>query len=441
MPLARPLLLTVAALTIASLLGAQQPDSVARADSLRADSVRADSIRRAELARIRGEPRLPADTVPVPRRGAAEGNGGVGSLALALTGEALADFSPRAAARGPGPRFRAGDTRIGLNARPTQRVRADVAITFRNDSAPQITTAAVGWDVAPGRLSLRAGRQPVPFGIAAPRQRVDLWFADHPLPVRAFLGQRGVRANGVLLTGTQTLAGIPFALRLGAFDRFGDRIDSLTTPEPADQSLSGLAGFARISADWNPLGLHLSIGGSAMSGKREQPIGCVYQSTIGPVPCPNAISGANTRMTVIGGDANLTTGPLSVEAEWLRNIVGATDLPVFGNPGFAPFYAGMSGTYDGAYVQLRVTGPGILRFGARASSTQNPAIQGMTDYGAGVYVGVEPVPGGRIVLSYNRRIPSASAEALLSPADRAAYDRIVLRGVYALGWLLQPGAP
>lgn len=434
MPNVRPLTPVLVALALASHAAtAQQPDSVARADSLRADSARADSVRRAER-------RAPADTLPAQPSPAAAATGmGVGGLMLTLTGEGVADLSPRAAARAPGSRLRAGDVRVALNAMPTRRLRADVSMTFRNDSTPQITTAALTAELVPARLFVRIGRQPVPFGIAAPRQRVDLWFPDHPLPVRAFLGQRGIRATGAMATAMQVVAGIPFALRLGIFDRFGDRIDSLVTPEPADQSIVGLSGFARLSADVDLVGARLTLGASTISGKREQPITCVYQATVGPVLCPNGISGANTRMSVMGADGLLTAGTFSVEGEWVRNVVGATDFPVFDQPGFAAYYTGMYGTYDGAYLQARWNGPGIFRVGARAETTQNPAVAGLNDRAAGAFVGLEPMQGSRIVLSYLRRLPSAQAKERLDAEDRAALDRIVLRGTIALGWLLQKG--
>lgn len=438
MPNARQTSLTLVALFATALpLAAQQPDSLARADS-----IRADSIREAELARIRGEVRARTDTGSSSRSAtpARQGTSSGGPLALTVTGEALGDFSPKAAARAPGSRFRTGDLRVGLGAQPTPRLRADLSLTIRHDSAPQISVAMVTFDLVPDRLSVRAGRQAVPFGIAAPLHRLDLWFPDHPLPVRAFLGQRGLRSNGLLLGATQRLVGLPLTLRLGAFDRFGDRIDSLSTPEPGDQSFAGIAGFARLSLDWNLRGARVSLGASSMSGKREQPIGCVYQATIGPVPCPNGINGANTRMSVFGGDVQLTVAALSLEGEWMRNVVGATDLPYFDRPGFAPYYAGMFGTYDGGYVQLRLNGPGIVRLGARVEGTQNPAVAGLDDGSAAGFVGVEPIPGGRVILSYERRLPSAAAKDQLSLEEREALDRIVLRGTIALSWLLDPAA-
>lgn len=438
MPNARPILPALVTLCFFALpLAAQQPDSLSRADS-----IRADSIRQAELARIRGEVRARADTsestpAAAPARQAMSPGG---ALALSVTGEALGDLSPQAAARAPGSRFRSGDLRLGLGAQPTPRVHADLSLTIRHESAPQISIAMVSADLIPDRLSLRAGRQAVPFGIESPLHRLDLWFPDHPLPVRAFLAQRGLRSNGLLVAATQRLAGIPFVLRLGAFDRFGDRIDSLVTPEPGDQSLSGIAGFARLSVDWSYRGARFSLGASSISGKREQPIGCVYQATIGPVPCPNGINGANTRMSVFGGDAQITLAALALEGEWMRNVVGATDLPVFDRPGFAPYYAGMFGTYDGGYVQLRLNGPGIVRVGARVEGTQNPAVAGLNDGSAAGFVGVEPMPGGRVILSYERRLLSAAAKDQLSLDEREALDRIVLRGTIALSWLFDAGA-
>ena len=441
MPNARPFLAAFAAVLLAAPLAAQRPDSVAHRDSLRADSLRADSVRRAELERIRGERRPATGAVAAaPAAQVRPGSANGGSLILAIAGEAFADLSPKAAARVPGSRLRIGDMRLALAADPTRRLHADLSLTFRTDSTPTISTAAITASLFDGGLTLRAGKQPVPFGVAAPLQHMELWFPLHPLPVRAFLGERGVRATGLLAAASRRIAGIPIALRVGVFDHFGTQIDSLRTPEPADQNVTGLAGFARLAGEWAWRGAHLTVGGSAISGKREQPIGCVYQTTVGPVLCPNGVNGANTRMSVFGADGQLIVGRAVLEGEWMRNVVGATDLPAFDNPGFTPYYSGMYGTYDGAYAQLRVNGPGIARFGARAETAQNPAVAGLNDRLAGAFVGIEPMPGGRIVLSYLRRLPSSAAKAHLPADEQAALDQLVLRGTFSLAWLLQRGS-
>lgn len=441
MPNAKHALTAFATLLIAGAsLGAQQPDSTARRDSLRADSLRADSVRRAELTRIGGERRGRDEPVPVaPRAQVRPGASNGGTLVVAVAGEVIGDLSPKAAARASDSRMRIGDVRLALAADPTHRIHADLSLTFRTDSTPSISTAAIMAALFDGRLTLRAGKQAVPFGISAPLQHMELWFPDHPLPVRAFLGERGIRATG-LLAASRPVVGVPIALRVGVFDHFGQRIDSLTTPEPADQNVTGLAGFARLAGEWQFAGAHLTVGGSAISGKRAQPIGCVYRSTVGPVLCPNGINGANTRMSVFGADAQLVLGGTVLEGEWMRNVVGATDMPVFDTPGFAPYYSGMYGTYDGAYAQLRVTGPGIVRFGARVEAAQNPAVAGLNDRMAGAFVGVEPMPGGRVVVSYMRRLPSAAAKAQLPLDEQSALDRVVVRGTFTLAWLLQRGS-
>ena len=442
MPNASNVLTVFAALLIAGAsLGAQQPDSTARRDSLRADSLRADSVRRAELSRIGGERRGRDEPVPVASRaqvrpGASNG----GTLIVAVAGEVLADLSPKAAARESDSRMRLGDVRVALAADPGRRIHADLSLTFRTDSTPTISTAAIMAALFDGRLTLRAGKQAVPFGISAPLQHMELWFPDHPLPVRAFLGERGIRATGLLAAASRPVVGVPIALRVGVFDHFGEQIDSLTTPEPADQNVMGLAAFARLAGEWQFAGAHLTIGGSTISGKRAQPIGCVYQTTVGPVLCPNGINGANTRMSVFGADAQLVLGETVLEGEWMRNVVGATDMPAFDKAGFAPYYSGMYGTYDGAYAQLRVNGPGIARFGARVDAAQNPAVAGLNDRMAGAFVGVEPMPGGRIVVSYMRRLPSAAAKAQLPLDEQSALDRVVVRGTFTLAWLLQRGS-
>ena len=114
-------------------------------------------------------------------------------------------------------------------------------------------------------------------------------------------------------------------------------------------------------------------------------------------------------------------------------VVGATDLPVFSNAGFVPFYSGVSGTYDGGYAMGRLRLGGLLGVGARGEWLQNPEVHGLNDGWAGGFVDFTPLADTHLIASYQRRTPSSSALGVLPLADRDARDRIVLRGTIVVG--------
>ena len=433
-------------LAVPAGLCAQQPDSVAVRDSIaRADLARADSVRRSELARIRGEPRarlgVQEETVPAP----ADSSGRRSGLSIngaSLAGDMIADLSPKAAARSTGSRIRLRDIESSIDVGWGPRLRALVTLTLTDDGTSQHVVATdaaakVRLPVGFADADLVVGTTALPFGRSAQLHRHAQSFPDQPLPVRVLLGETGLRGTGVQLRSTGALGSAALTLDLAIADRFGARVDSLHPGEPADQSLAGIAAGGRVGIRFGAVGSRVEIGASSISGKREQPIGCVYAETVGPVPCPEAVNAANTRLTVLGADARAGWGAdgtrFVISGEWMRMVVGATDLPVFSNDRFAPFYRGVSGTYDGGYVDAggRVTGSMIL--GTRGEWLQNPEVGGLNDAWVGGYMGFMPFEGTRVTASYQRRVPSSTALAGMSPALQDARDRIVLRGTVIIG--------
>jgi hypothetical protein len=114
-------------------------------------------------------------------------------------------------------------------------------------------------------------------------------------------------------------------------------------------------------------------------------------------------------------------------------------LPAFSNDRFAPFYRGLSGTYDGGFVVAHLRATERIGVGARGEWLQNPEVGGLNDAWAGGYVDIWPLDGARITASYQRRLPSSAALAAMSPVDREARDRIVLRGTVVIGRHPRPG--
>ena len=433
-------------------LAAQQKDSAAVRDSVRrdsiarADSLRADSVMRSELARIRAEPRAAqpeGDSLRVLDRARAEANGrGRASArtmvhAASIAGDMRADLSPRAAARTPGSRILLRDIEGAIEAGYGEKARAVVTLTLTDDGQAQhvFATDAAVTVRAPFASDFVVGRTALPFGQIAQLHRHELAFPDEPLPVRVLLGADGLRGTGVQLRTGRTYPRARFTLDLAAADRFGARTDSLHPGEPPDQSIAGIAAGGRVGAAVDAMRSRIDVGLSSISGKREQPIGCVYDATVGPVPCPEGVNAANTRLTVLGADARLAWGgdALVVSGEWMRMVVGATDLPVFSNDRFAAYYRGVSGTYDGGYVAARARVASWLGVGARAEWLQNPEVAGLNDGWAGGYLDLSPLAGAHVTASYQRRVPSSTALATMTTADRDARDRIVLRGTIVVG--------
>lgn len=452
-------LLFALALALPSGVRAQQPDSttvrdslrrdsLARADSVRRDSVRADSIRRSELARIGAEPRARVDTMP--RMGVPRGERAVAPVdsaprdvpsitAASVAADMIADISPRSPARAPNSaRMRLRDIEGSLGASYGRHVRGVLTLSLTDDGTEQrvaATDAVVAVAIRRLDADLLVGKTAFPFGRSAQLHRHELLFPDQPLPVRVLIGADGARATGVQLRSTRTLSRVRLTIDLAAADRFGARTDSLHPGEPPDQSIAGVTAGGRIGISTSMLRSHAELGVSSITGKREQPIGCVYEGTVGPVPCPQAVNAANTRLTVFGADARLAWGTTAfvVDGEWLHMIVGATDLPVFSNSAFVPYYRGVNGTYDGGFLSARVRVTRMVGAGARGEWLQNPEVSGLNDGWVGGFLDVAPVPEGRVALSYQRRVPSQTALATLTPAIRDARDRLVLRGTIVIG--------
>lgn len=438
---------TVLVLALGLPLGvrAQQPDSAAARDS-----IRADSIRRSELARIRGEASARVDLRAVVDTLSRDDSwrGRLQMNAASVAADMITDLSPKAAARSAGPRIRLRDIEASIEATYASRVTGVLSLSLTDDgTTPEViaTDAAVSVPLHGFGAEARviAGRTALPFGRSAQLHRHVLPLPDQPLPVRALLGETGLRGTGLQLRSSRTLGGLPFSLDLAVADRFGARVDSLHPGEPPDQFVAGIAAGGRFGTRFDALRSRVTLGVSSITGKREQPIACAYQTTVGPVPCPQGVNAANTRLTVLGADARAAWGGggmeiFAISAEWMRMVVGATDLPVFTNTNFAAFYQGVHGTYDGGYVDATLgVGRGMV-IGGRAEWLQNPQVAGLNDGWLGGYAGLVALEGTRVVVSYQRRMPSSNASAALNAAERDARDRVVVRGTIILG--RHPGA-
>ena len=424
-------------------------DSVARDSLARADSVRADSVRRGELARIRAEPRAPEHGGDLPGSASGEitlaGDGrprpGVSIAGASVAADMIGDLSPKAAARNDGSRIRLRDIEASVEAQYGPRLSGLLTLIVPDGgSATQVVAidaaAVVRLPISTAQTDLIVGRTSFPFGRSAQLHRHAMVLPDQPLPVRVLLGPDRFGGTGVQIRAARGVGAARLTLDVAVADRFGARVDSLHPGEPPDQSLGGLAAGGRLGAQLGIAGTHLNVGVSSVSAKREQPIGCVYDGTVGPVPCPEGVNAANTRLTVLGADARLVAGAnnaFSLSGEWLRMVVGATDLPVFSNVRFAPFYRGLTGTYSGGYLDANVNVRHGLTVGTRGEWLQNPEVMGLNDAWAGGYVGMQFFDAARITASYQRRIPSRSALAAMPVTDRDARDRVVLRGTIVIG--------
>ena len=363
------------------------------------------------------------DSTPAPR---------VRIEGVSLVGDLAADLSPKAAARRTGSRIALRDVVAGVRTSIAGRATARVDLRARDGRDLDVPAAYVEAPLGIIDAVLRVGRQPIAFGLDAGRERYMLEFPEYPRIVEEFFGPSGARGTGLSATIAR-LPWLPLGVSGAITDRAGERVDSLLPPEPVDQGIGGLTAMGRAVWAWTtgPLGRG-ALGFSSLTGKREQPIVCVYQGTIGPVPCPFGINAANTRLTVVGADASFSVGRFDARAEAMRLVVGATDLPTFENTRFAPIYAGVSGTYDGGYAQLRARLTRGFAVAGRGEWLQNPSVRGYDDRWAGGLLEWSPTRATSVYASWEHRFASETARAVLTPAQRDARDRIMLRGALRL---------
>ena len=351
---------------------------------------------------------------------------------ILLVGDLVADLSPEVAARRTDSRMALRDVVVGARGRAGGPVAARVELRARDGRDLDVPAAYLEAPLGILGAIVRVGRQPLPFGHDAGRERYMLEFPEYPRIVEEFFGRNGARGTGAS-AAIARLPWLPLGVSGAITDRAGERVDSLTPPEPADQTLAGLTVMGRAvwGWTWGPASRG-ALGFSSLSGKREQPIVCVYQGTIGPVPCPFGISAANTRLTVLGLDGSLTLGPIDGRVEAMRLVVGETDLPTFENDRFAPVYAGVSGTYDGIYALFRARLARGIAVAGRGEWLENPAVRGYGDRWAGGLLEWSPSALTSVYASWEHRFPTDSARVLLAAPERDARDRIVLRGVLRL---------
>jgi hypothetical protein len=351
---------------------------------------------------------------------------------VTLVGDLVADFSPEAALRETDSRLALRDVVVGARGRVGDRLTARVDLRARDARDLDVPAAYLETPLPFLAAVARVGRMPVAFGIDAARERYMLEFPEYPRIVAEFFGPSGARGTGISAS-IGRLPWLPLGVSGAITDRFGERVDSLIAPEPADQAIGGITASGRVTWGWN--GARFGRGGlgfSSISGKHAQPVACVYEGTIGPVPCPFGINAANTRLTVLGGDAHIALRMFDARVEFMRLVVGATDLPVFENDRFAPVYAGVSGTYDGAYAVVRGRLSSRFAIAGRGEWLQNPSVRGLDDGWAGGLLEWAPSAAARVYASWEHRLAGETTRAFLAPDERDARDRIVLRAVMRL---------
>jgi hypothetical protein len=96
-------------------------------------------------------------------------------------------------------------------------------------------------------------------------------------------------------------------------------------------------------------------------------------------------------------------------------------------------YGGPRRDLDGAYVFARyqLTQRGFL--GARYDYVQDPTVDGQTLNAASGYLEFFPSEFSKLVLAYERLLPSSAYKALLTEDQRDNLNRILLQATFALG--------
>lgn len=406
--------MTAAALlgSTAASVGAQQPaDSTAKA--------RADSIALVrELERMQGDTSRPAAT-------AATQQGPTNPRLLpdiSAIGDFLFDLSPKGSTQ--------EDLSVRLGVREVElAVAANVDPFFRVDFILGVSDAekiaieeAYATAVAlPAGLQARLGRFHMPFGKQNTTHRAELQTTEYPWVIQRFFGPEAIKGTGLWVSRIFAPFGFYQELQVTLVDALGEPAPDLITAQPANKSLGGLGYSARlrnyidISESTN-----IELSGSALTGKRAQPI----EFPVPPAATePNAV---NARQTDLGGDLTLRWRPL--QEGLYRSFIWQTEIMHQRNGAAPPVpagatYLGPDRSYTGAYSFVRWQLTRRTFLGGRYDWLQDPESAGATFAAGSVYLQLFPTEFSKLVAAFERTMPSGLE----------ATNRLLFHATFAVG--------
>ena len=413
-------------------LAAQQPtDSIARA---RRDSIAAaDSLRLVrELERLQNEPRAQPPAGQQPPTGTRSSNPRL-LPDISAVADLVADLSPDGSTlEDPNSRLTVREVEVALQAAVDPYFRGDVFLGVSDEEGVSIEQAFLTTTALPQQIELRLGRVLLPVGKINATHRHDLHTAEYPWVTQRFLGPEGLKGTGVW--GLRVFAPFGFfqEVNVAVSDRFGEAAEGLRTEEPLNRRLSGLAYTARLRNYWDlSEAANLEISGTAMTGRREQPI----TPLVGDDP-EEAVNAVGARQTLLGADLTYRWRPLQqglyksfiLQAEVMRQ--GNERRPALPGGLDPADYLGPVRDVTGAYAFARWQTSRRSHLGARYDFVQSydagvePDLQA-----ASVYLEFFPSEFSKLLAGYERVLQGGVGGGLAG--NRVS--RILLQATFALG--------
>jgi hypothetical protein len=419
--------IVVALLLAAPVAGAQQRDSVARADSV-AKAVRDSIALMRELSAGLADTTRPAAAAPQ-----------AGALNprllpdISAVGDFVADLSPKGSTQEDGARFGVREVEVALQAVVDPYFRGDIFLGISDLEGIAIEQAYLTTTSLPNQIEARLGRFLMPFGKQNTTHRHDLHTIEYPYVIQRFLGAEGLKGTGVYGSRVFSPFGFYQELQVTAVDHLGEPGDSLVTDEPVNKSIGGLGFSARVR---NYLDLteaqNVELSVSVMTGRRAQPL----------ADWVTQYSGANAaiaRQTTVGGDLTYRWRPLQqglyrsfiLQGEVMRQLNDRS--PTLPAPSCDPIvftcrfpadpYAGPARDYDGAYLFARYQTSQRSFVGTRVDWLEDPDADGRTLKAASVYLEWFPSEFSKLVAGYEA----------VRPQDASTVHRLILQAAFSLG--------
>ena len=418
---------------------AQQPDTSrprTRADSLRADSIaraRQDSIALVrELERAMAQP-----TAAAPAAAPAQ----VGPLNprllpdISAVGDFIGDLTGKTSTQEDGTRLGVREVELALQAVVDPYLRGDIFIGLNDVEGVSIEQAYLT-TTSLKDLELRLGRFFMPMGKQVTTHRHDLHTVEYPWVIQRFFGPEGLKGTGIYASRVFSPFGFYQELQVVAADRLGEAPEGLTTLEPVNKKIGGLAFLGRFR---NYLDLsqstNLELSASAITGRVERP----FEVLGGTNPSGSVEALANAvgaRQTVFGADFTFRWRPLQqglyksfiLQAEVMRQLNESdVAVPTCVEIGLPPAecastFLGPARDATGAYAFARYQLTRRTFLGTRYDWVQEPLADGNLIAGSG-YLEWFPSEFSKFIVAFER----------FRPAGVEAMNRVLLQASFALG--------
>ncbi|MGH7662807.1 MAG: hypothetical protein ACRENI_00690 [Gemmatimonadaceae bacterium] len=440
-------------LLFASPAFAQQRDTTTQRDTVQSDTTRrdstaVDSAARArrdslfliqEIERIRNEPqRLPLpDRLPTPptapgaRGGQQATPGPVNPMLLpsiSVIGDFVADLSAERSTLESGRRFDVREVELAFQAAVDPYFRGDFIFGISDLEGFAIEEAYVSTLAFPWQSQLRLGRFSLPIGKQNTTHRAELHTLEYPYVVQRFLGDHGLKADGLWFSRVFAPFGFYQEVQLSVVEQFPGEAHAehgheeaeseFETLEPASESVFGLGYVARVRNYWDiTRNANMELSASAATGERPQPVQCMSaQDPFGEVACPGfeGEAGVNARQSIAAIDFTYRWRPLGqglyrsfiLQAEAMRQFndePDASELPAA--PGVFALFEGASGNFEGAYVFARYQLDRRWFIGARYDWLEEPERAGEVLKAVSGYLQLHPSEFSKLVAGVERLMP------------------------------------